>query len=107
DRRYPHQTRDDVRSAGVRIPARISGCRDGVGGEAADGDVIRVDVEAVRIERGDDRRPRAPYQRHERLPDRVWRRVRQLAITVVEQVQLVEADDSDRLPELRLPPGGE
>ena len=50
-------------------------------------------VEPVRVERHDDRRFHAADVRHERAPHLVARRVRQLAIAVAEQVQLVEADN--------------
>ena len=100
--RRPHQPRDDVRLAGFRMPASIGGGRNRIAGETADRDVIGMQVETVRIERRDHVRPNAANQRHERSANLVRRSLGQLAVAVVEQLQLVEADDPRRLSQLAL-----
>ena len=56
--------------------------------------MVGVQVEAVGIKGRHDGRADAPNQRHQRPADLVWRCVRQLAVAIVQQVQLVEADDA-------------
>jgi len=63
-------------------------------------------VEAVRIEREDDRRAMTTNQCDERAPDLIRFGVIELAIAVVEYVQVANAHDPGYTLELRLSTGG-
>src|SRR6185436_3005103 len=67
DRRLPDEARHGVGGTGIRQPPGIGRRQRRAEGEAADGDVIRMAVEAVWIQRADDRRAMTANQRDERL----------------------------------------
>ena len=61
-----------------------------------------MQVQPVRIEADDDVRLVPADQRHQRFANRVRRRIRQLAIFVAEQVDVLDPDDPAGLAQLAL-----
>jgi hypothetical protein len=92
-RSAPKHALHRVRFAGFGTPSRVGRRGHGIGGEAADRDVVRMQIHAVRIEGDRDLRPLPPQCGNHGAPHLIGRRRCRHLILIREDFEVPNAED--------------
>jgi len=96
----PKHALHHVRFAGFRAPSGVGRRGHGIRGEAADRDVVRVQIHAVRIECDRDLRALPPQRGNHGAPNLVGRRRCEHLILIREDFEVPNAEDLRCFPDL-------